>query len=103
MEFPLVWTAEMPPKGPEYFKNLREECSPFISGHELLPLPSVIETMAAKTIYLLTDDVKSKTFMAVSREAMEEALKDLNIGVKLLVRRSNAMSDILLATEKAAK
>lgn len=32
---------------------------------------------------------------------MEKVLKSLNIGVKLLVRRSNAMCDILLVSEES--
>lgn len=39
----------------------------------------------------------------VSRETMKEALKSLKIGPKILARRSNALRDILLATEKETK
>lgn len=39
--------------------------------------------------------------MGVSREGIEEVLKSLSIGVKLLVRRSNAMCDILLVPEES--
>lgn len=50
----------------------------------------VMETMAARTISLLTADVKSRKFIAVSREAMEESLKASNIETKVLARMSNA-------------
>lgn len=42
-----------------------------------------METVAARTISLLKVDMKNKKFMVVSREAMEEALKGLNIGNKV--------------------
>lgn len=36
-------------------------------------------------------------------EIIEEAIKSLNIGVKILARQSRVMWDILLATEDAMK
>lgn len=39
--------------------------------------------------------------MDVSKRAMEEALKTLNIGTKMMARRSHATCDILLGTEEA--
>lgn len=65
-------------------------------------MPSVTEAIASRNISLLKADLKTRTFMAV-REAMEEAINALNIGAKLLARRSNVMMDILLATEKVAR
>lgn len=62
-------------------------------------LPSVMEAVTARTISLLTADVNSRKIMAVRRETMKDALKALNIGAKMLARRSNAMWDILLATD----
>lgn len=92
-----IWTVERPQKG------LREEYSAFISGHELLPVPHVMEAVTTSTISLLTADVKMQKFITVNREMMEEALNALNIGAKVLAHRPNAMWDILLATEEAAK
>lgn len=60
-----------------------------------------MEVVAARTISLLTGDVTPRTFMAVSKEKMEEALKALNIGAKVLARISSAMWVILLAKEEA--
>lgn len=54
-----------------------------------------------RTISLLTTDVKTKIFIDVNREMIEEVLKILNIAVKVSARRSNAMWDILLTTEEA--
>lgn len=64
---------------------------------------SIVETATARSISLLTVDVKTRKFVAVSREAMEEALKALNMMVKVMARRSYAMWDILLASEEAPK
>lgn len=62
-----------------------------------------MEAVAAKTISLLMANIKLRKFIAVSREVMEEALKALKIGTKVLARRSNAIWDILLAMEEAMK
>lgn len=45
----------------------------------------------------------SLKLIGVSREIMEGALKCLNIAPNLLAKRSNAMWDILLATEEEAR
>lgn len=52
---------------------------------------------------MLTSDVKTHKLIGVSRECMEEALKVLNIHPKILARRSNALWDLLLASEEQAK
>lgn len=52
---------------------------------------------------MLTTDVKSWKLIAVSRETIEEALKNLSIEPKMLPRRSNVMWNILLATEQEAR
>lgn len=85
-----AWIANRPKKGPDYYKGLRDEYKAFISGHKPLLMHSVMEEVAARTISLLTADVKLRKFMAVSREAIEEGLKPLNIGAKVLSRRSKA-------------
>lgn len=56
-----------------------------------------------RTIYLLTADFKTRKFITVNREMVEETPKVLNIGAKLLARRSNVMWDILVGTAEAAK
>lgn len=57
--------------------------------------------MNAKTISLLIIDVR--TWVGVSRETMEEALKCLKIGPKVVARRSKAMWEILLVTEQETR
>lgn len=99
---PSSWVAEKPKKGPNYYKGLREY-NAFISGHELLPMPTVMEAVSTRIIPLLTMEVKNRKFIAISRETMEEALKALNIAAKVLARRPNALWDILLATEEAVE
>lgn len=47
-------------------------------------------------------DVKTRKFIAVTRGTTEESLKALNIAAKVLARRSNAIWDVLLATEESA-
>lgn len=87
-----AWVADRPlKKGPENYMGLRDDYKDFILGNELLPLPSIMEAVAARTIFLLMADVKLRKFMAVSREVMEEDLKALNIEAKVLARKSNAM------------
>lgn len=59
--------------------------------------------MNARIISLLTSDVKrSQKLIGVSKETIEENLKSLNIASKVLARMSNAIWDILLATEQKA-
>lgn len=48
-------------------------------------------------------DVKTRKLIGVNREIVEEAIKSLNIGAKVLARRRRAMWDILLASEDSAK
>lgn len=93
---------ERPERGLECFKRLSEEYSN-ISDHEHLPEPSVMEAITTRTIPLLTADVKMRKFIAANREMMEETLKALNIGAKVMGRRSNAMWKILLATKGNCK
>lgn len=92
--------ANSPKKGPDYYEGLKEKFQPFIVGTELLAVTLVTETVNTRTISLFTTD---KVFISISKEGMEEALKGLNIGVKALARRSNAMWDILLVWEEEAK
>lgn len=48
-------------------------------------------------------DIKSRKLIPINRAAMEEALKCLNIGAKVLARRSNAIWNVLVETENAAE
>lgn len=97
---PSTWAADrLKEKGPEYYNSLKEGYKKFISGNELLAVLSVLEAINTRTIFLQTTDMKSKKLIGVSREA----LKSLNVGAKVFARRYNAMWDILLGTEEAAK
>lgn len=64
----------------------------------LIPL-----SVATRTISLLTADVNLRKFIAANMEVMEDALMALNIAAQVLAGRFNAMWDILLVTEEAAK
>lgn len=103
MAEPLSLNGSPPQKEPEYYKNLKNQFGSFINGNEILPAPSLIETVNARKISLLTTDVKTRKLIAVKREVMKEALKNLQISAKILARCSNAMWDIVLVTEDAAK
>lgn len=99
-----LWTTvRSPPKGQEYYKILKEKYEHFIDGKELLPVPARMGTGNRRTISLLTTHIKTHKFIGINRKILEEALKSLKIGSKILARRSNATWDILLATENAAK
>lgn len=62
-----------------------------------------METVNTRNISLVTTDIKKRKLIGMNREIMKEALKTLKIGAQVLSRRSNAMSDILLATEDAVR
>lgn len=81
----------------------KEVYKDYISGNELLTIPSLLEAVLTRTITLLMTDVKTRKLTDVSREIMEEALKNLNIASKVLTRRVNTMLDILLTTVKETK
>lgn len=95
--------SEQTKKGPDYYESLKEKYEEFIAGNELLAVPSVMEAVNTKRISLLMTDVELRKFIGVSREGMEETLKNLNIRVKVLARRSNTMWDVLLVSEEEAK
>lgn len=78
----------------------KEKYEEFIKGNEFITTPEALDAVNTRTISLLTHDVKSRKSIGVSRETMKEALKSLSIGLKVLARRSNAMGNILLATEQ---
>lgn len=54
-------------------------------------------------MYLLTSDVKTRKLIDANREIMEKALNNLNVAAEVVARRSNAMWDIFLQTQEAAK
>lgn len=92
---------------PEYYKRLKDKFEQFIKGKELLPVSSVMKRKNTGKIYLLPTDAETWKWIAVNMEealkAMNEALKSLQIAVKILGRRSNSMWNILLAMEYAVK
>lgn len=69
----------------------------------MLTIPEALNTSISKPISLLTTDVKTHKLIGVSREVMEKALKCLKTAPKILAKLSNAMSEVLLATEEEAK
>lgn len=48
-------------------------------------------------------DVKTLKLISVRRKTLEEALKSLNVGPKILAKRSNALWNILLALKEEVK
>lgn len=102
----LTWVVNRPKKGLNYYEVLKKKFQPFqpfIVENELLAVPSVMETVNTRAISLLMTDMMSWRFIIISRDGMEEALKSLNIGVKVLARRSNVMWDILLVSKEEVK
>lgn len=63
----------------------------------------VLDAVYTKTISQLPTNANTRKLMGVSRETMEEALKSLKVGPKILARRSKTMCDILLITEQEAR
>lgn len=92
-----------PQKRPEYYVAVREKYSEYISGNELQAIPSAWEAISKKAISLLTPDVNIRKLVGFSRERMEEARKSLEIIVKVLTKRSNAMWEILLTSDEETK
>lgn len=78
----------------------RKKYQNYISGNELLTIPSALEAISKMTISLLASDVNTRKLMGVSREGMGEVLMGLNIVVKVLARRTNAMWDIFLTSKE---
>lgn len=78
---------------------MHEHYRGYISGNELLTVPSALEAVTTRTSALLTTEgVKSRKLVDVSRKTVEEAIKSLNIGARILAKRSN-----VTATEEDAK
>lgn len=77
-----AWTS-VKTKGPKYYEALKEKYEESIDCNELLSILSVLETVATRTVSLLTSDVKCWKLTGVSREIMEEALNTLNIVLKI--------------------
>lgn len=91
-----AWVAGRPKKDPDCFKGFREEYSSFISGYELFANAFSNGGKHNKN-YLSVDSWHQDSLL------MGETLKVLNIGAKVLACRSNALWDILLGPEEAAK
>lgn len=70
-------------KGPEYFQNLSDESGAFVSGHELLPLLSVMEMVAENSLPV---DRRRKVdrIYGCQQGGYERALKTLTIGTKVM-------------------
>ena len=98
-----AWSAPMTKEGPEYYAALREHYKDYLKKGEIIPIPEYAEAMMARTVSLLTADIKTKRFIGVSGEKMEEAMKSLNIKATALARKSNASWDILLANKEEAQ
>lgn len=91
---PSVWAGDrLSQKGPEYYKGLTEQFDKFVTEHKLFLVLSLLGMEKTRTISLLTTGIKTHNLINVSRDIIYEALKSLNIGVKILVRRSRAMCD----------
>lgn len=87
-------------KDGQYYIDQHKKFEDSFNGNEFLTIKEVIKP---RTLSMLTSDVKTHKLIGVSRECMEEALKVLNIHPKILARRSNALWDLLLASEEQAK
>lgn len=90
-------------KNAQHFAGMQEHFCDYISDNVLLTILSALEAVATKNISLLTTDVKTRNLVGVSRETIEDALTSLNIDASVLTKQSNAMLDILLASEEVAK
>lgn len=88
----MAWAADMPKKkGPDYYISLKEKYEEFAKRNVLLPLSSLLEVTNTKTISLLTYIIiyiyiKTQRLISINRETMEETLKSLNIGDKMLAQ-----------------
>lgn len=89
-------------KDAAYYSTQRTKSEKYIKGNEFHTILEGLDTVNTRTICLLTIDMMSCKFIGVSRETREEAIKSLNIGPKVLARRSNTMWEILLANKQEA-
>lgn len=78
---------------------MQEKYAEYTRGNEFITIPEALNAVHTRTISLLTTNVKSRKLIGVIRESIEKALKSH----KILARGSNALWDILLATEQEAK
>lgn len=83
-------------KKPEYYDNLKEEYEEFILINELWAISSVVEAINTMAICLL----QVEEIDVCQQGGKEGVPKNLNIGVIVLACRTNAMWDILMATEE---
>lgn len=60
-----------------------------------------MKAVNTRTISLVTTDVKEE--YGVNREGMEDALKSLNISLKVLAKKNNVCWDILMVSKEEAK
>lgn len=69
----------------------------------ILTIPVTLDVVYTNIIPLLSTEVKTRKFIAISSDTKEEELQNLKIWPKILPRRSKAMWDVLPATEQEAK
>lgn len=99
----MAWSEKRPKKkNVAYYAAQRTKYVEYVEN-EFLAIPETLNVVNTRTISLLTTDGKIWKFNGVSRETMEQALNCLKIGPKMLARKSNAILDILLASEQEAK
>lgn len=79
-----------------YFERICLGYKDYIKGNELLTILEAFNAMMTRTTTLLTMDVRTSKLISVSKEMMQEALKNFKIMPKILAKCSNAMWDVLL-------
>lgn len=82
-------------KDAAHFVGMQDYYREFISGIELLTVPS---SVATRTVSLLATDVKTRKLVGVSRKVMEEEQS-----AKALRKKSNAVYDILMSSKEATE
>lgn len=97
---PSAWAADRPKKGLNYYEAQKEIFKDYISGNELITIPSVLEAFPSR---MLTIDVKTRKSTGISREIIAEVLKSLNIAPKCWPEDQIPLWNILLAAVKDTK
>lgn len=78
-----------------YFERICLEYKDYIKGYKLFTISEAFNAMMTRTTTLLTMDVRTCKLISVSREMMQEMLKNFKIMSKILAKCSNAMWDVL--------
>lgn len=90
-------------KTPEGYVAFQEKYGPFTNDNEFLTIPEALEAVSTRTLSLLINDIVTRRLIGVCKDTMKEALKSLQILMKVIARRSDAMWDILLACAKSCQ